>query len=105
MTPASPTERYASLPGEPGFRLDLQSADYDRDPYPLLRVLREREPIFWWPESDAFFLTRHADVVAVLGDDARFTADRRLWNRYVAPTEAERAHPVVRLQASNILSL
>ncbi|MEZ4334097.1 MAG: cytochrome P450 [Myxococcota bacterium] len=105
MTPACPVDRHAPLPGEPGFVLDIQSADYDRDPYPLLRALREREPIFWWPESEAFFLTRHADVMAVLGDDARFAADRRLWNRYVAPSEAERAHPVVRLQASNILSL
>ena len=105
MTTASPRDLRAPRPGEPGFVLDLQSAEYDRDPYPLLRALREWAPIFWWPESEAIFLTRHADVVAVLGDDVHFTADRRLWNQHAAPSEAELAHPVVRLQASNILSL
>jgi cytochrome P450 enzyme len=95
----------APQPGEEGFVLDLQSPDYDRDPYPLLRALREKAPIFFWPETGAYFLTRHADVVGVLGDDVGYTADRRLWNRYVAPSEAALAHPIVRLQASNILSL
>jgi cytochrome P450 len=94
-----------TLPGEPGFVFDLLSPEYDRDPYPLLRALRERSPIFWWPESKAYFLTRHADVLAVLGDDANFTADRRVWNHYVPPTALQQKHPVVRLQASNILSL
>lgn len=92
-------------PGEPGFVFDLLSPEYDRDPYPMLRALREQSPVFWWPESQAYFLTRHADVVAVLGDDANFTADRRIWNHYVPPTLAQQNHPVVRLQSSNILSL
>jgi len=95
----------SSAPGEPGFVFDLLSPEYDRDPYPLLRALREQSPVFWWPESKAFFLTRHADVVAVLGDDANFTADRRVWNHYVPPTLEEQKHPVVRLQSVNILSL
>ncbi len=102
--PLAPAVR-APKPGEPGFALDLLSPDYDRDPYPLLRALRERAPVYWWPEAQAFFLTRHAEVVAVLGDDARFTADRRRWNLYAAPAPEQLAHPVVRLQASNILSL
>lgn len=93
------------LPGEEGFVLDLQSAEYDRDPYPLLRALRERAPVFWWPETQAIFLTRHAEVVGVLGDDAGYSADRRQWSQYVPPSEQELAHSVVRLQASNILSL
>ncbi|MBK7949854.1 MAG: cytochrome P450 [Deltaproteobacteria bacterium] len=105
MQSTAPADRKSPRPGDPDFVFDLQSAEYDRDPYPLLRALRERAPIFWWPESQAWYLTRHADVVAVLGDDATYTADRRHWNHYNAPSEAELAHPVVRLQASNILSL
>lgn len=95
----------APLPGEEDFVLDLQSAEYDRDPYPLLRALRERMPVYWWPEVQAVFLTRHAEVVGVLGDDAGYSADRRHWSQYISPSELELAHPVVRLQASNILSL
>lgn len=90
---------------DPGFVLDLLSPEYDRDRYPLLHALREHSPVFWWPESKAYFLTRHADVQAVLADDASFSADRRLWSHYVPPTPDQRDHPIVRLQASNILSL
>lgn len=103
---STPREPQSSLPaGGSDFVFDLQSPEYDRDPYPILRALRETAPIFWWPEQEAFFLTRHADVIAVLGDDANFTADRRVWNRYVPPSPSERDHPIVRLQAANILSL
>lgn len=48
------------------------------DPYPSYAALREAGPIHWSEEffGGAWLLTRHADVEAVLRDDARFSAQR-----------------------------
>src|SRR6476661_1622615 len=43
------------------------------DPYPALRALRERDPVHW--NGHVWELTRHADVVAALGD-ARLSSAR-----------------------------
>ncbi len=56
----------------------LIDAAFLADPYPTYAALREAGPMHW---SDEFFggawvLTRHADVDAVLRDDARFSAQR-----------------------------
>jgi cytochrome P450 len=67
------------LPGEPGFVFNPLSPEYDRDPYPVLALLREHAPVYLVPGVDALFLSRHADVTAVLADEANFSADRTLW--------------------------
>jgi len=54
------------------------------DPYPYYRLMRERDPVHWNGPIRAWFLTRHADVAELLRDD-RFSADRTLSERYVAP--------------------
>ena len=89
---------------DPGFRFDPLSAEFDRDPFPVLARLREQAPVWWWELADAWVLTRHADVVAVMGDEARFSPDPRHWERY-APAPPEHArHPVVRLRDSSLFS-
>ena len=92
------------LPGEPGFVFDPLSAEYDRDPYPILAHLREHAPVFEWDAMGAIFLTRHRDVVGVLGDEEHFSGDRRLWEHHVPPPPEHANHPIIRLQASNILA-
>jgi pimeloyl-[acyl-carrier protein] synthase len=59
------------------------------DPYPYYRLMRERDPVHWNGVVRAWFLTRHADVAAMLRDD-RMSADRTRSERYVPPP-AERA--------------
>ncbi|MDH3223142.1 MAG: cytochrome P450, partial [Gemmatimonadota bacterium] len=46
-----------------------------RDPYPLFRRLRDREPVAWAPELGMWMLTRRDDIVAVLADSDLFTTD------------------------------
>src|SRR2546430_1508334 len=59
------------------------------DPYPYYRLMRERDPVHWNGAVRAWFLTRHADVAAMLRDE-RMSADRTRSERYVPPP-AERA--------------
>lgn len=92
------------LPGEPGFEFNPLSAEYDRDPYPILAVLREHAPVYRIAGVDALFLSRHRDVVEVLGDEERFSADRTLWEHWVEPPAEHANHPIVRMQRANLLA-
>lgn len=51
--------------------IDVGVLAHHPDPYPLYRLMREREPIKYSPDSNSWRLTRHADITAVLRD-ARF---------------------------------
>ncbi|MFI6318276.1 cytochrome P450 [Nonomuraea sp. NPDC050556] len=44
------------------------------DPYPGYRLLREQAPVSHLPDHDLWLVTRHADVVEVLSDPARFSS-------------------------------
>ena len=52
-------------------------ADFYANPYPVYRVLREREPIRRMPDG-SFFLTRHADLVAVYREAQAFSSDKKV---------------------------
>ena len=92
-------------PGHEGFIFDPMSPDFDRDPYPVLANLREHEPVYWWPQARGWFLTRHDDVVAVLGDEDRFSPNEIHWEYFIQPSEEVRNHPVLRIRDSSILSV
>jgi len=94
-----------TLPGESDFVFDPFTTEFERDPYPTWRVLREHAPVYWWEASNAWVLTRHADIVAVMRDEDRFSADRRVWEHYQEPPPEFRDHPVGRMAETNILSL
>lgn len=66
------------------FRFNPFSQAYYQDPYPLLRRLREEDPVHW-----AFFnmwvVTRYPDVVEVMKDRNKYSADHILdWDGYTA---------------------
>ncbi|MDB5045248.1 MAG: cytochrome [Deinococcus sp.] len=50
----------------PTLALPLTDAAFVRDPYPLLAQIREETPAFRDPQLNRVFLTRHADISAVL---------------------------------------
>jgi cytochrome P450 len=56
----------------------LVSADFVRDPYPLLDVLRERDPVYWSDSLGAWVLTRYHDIVATFKDVATYSNEGRL---------------------------
>lgn len=60
-------------------RLDLRAlpADFYANPYPVYAWLREHEPVRRMPDG-SYFLTRHADLVAVYRDAQSFSSDKKV---------------------------
>lgn len=59
------------------FDLRQLPSDFLANPYPVYAALREREPIRAMPDG-TWFLTRHADLVAVYRDPATFSSDKHV---------------------------
>jgi cytochrome P450 len=59
--------------------LDLRALppDFYANPYPVYDVLREKSPVRLMPDG-SFFLTRHADLVAVYRDAQTFSSDKKI---------------------------
>jgi len=59
--------------------LDLRAlpADFLNNPYPVYAALRESEPFKRMPDG-SYFLTRHADLVAVYRDAKVFSSDKQV---------------------------
>src|SRR6187402_1021121 len=59
--------------------LDLRAlpADFYANPYPVYAALREHEPVRRMPDG-SYFLTRHADAVAVYRDAQTFSSDKKV---------------------------
>jgi cytochrome P450 len=54
-----------------GSRVRLDAMSYD--PYPVLKALQEQEPISWIAELEAWFVTRHSDIMAILLDSTTYS--------------------------------
>jgi len=54
---------------------DWRSPEVLRDPYPVYRKLREVSPVYFDEQRRRWLLTRHEDIVAVLRDNERFSAE------------------------------
>jgi cytochrome P450 len=50
----------------------IDLVELDRDPYPIYATMRENEPVCYVPELKMYFVTRYADVTAVLQDTEHF---------------------------------
>ncbi|WP_249931342.1 cytochrome P450 [Ramlibacter sp. 2FC] len=60
-----------------GFDLRQLPADFLANPCPVYQVLRETEPVRRMPDG-SYFLTRHADLVAVYRDAQTFSSDKQV---------------------------
>ncbi|MGA8513454.1 MAG: cytochrome P450 [Burkholderiaceae bacterium] len=69
MTPARAREIAAS------FDLRQLPADFLTNPYPVYAALRESDPVKHMPDG-SYFITRHADLMAVYRDAATFSSDK-----------------------------
>nr|WP_144329135.1 cytochrome P450 [Tepidimonas charontis] len=68
-------ERAEAIAAE--FDLRRLPPDFLANPYPVYAVLRERDPVRTMPDG-SWFLTRHADLVAVYRDAATFSSDKHV---------------------------
>ena len=56
----------------------LVSDEFMQDPYPLLRQLREEDPVHWSDSIGGWILTRYDDIVITFKDTAHFSNEGRL---------------------------
>ena len=75
ITPTMSAERAQAIAAS----LDLRQlpADFLANPYPVYAALRERSPMHRMPDG-SFFLTHHADLVAVYRDAHTFSSDKQV---------------------------
>jgi cytochrome P450 len=71
MSPARAQEIAAA------FDLRALPPDFYADPYPVYDVLRTQSPVHLMPDG-SYFLTRHADLVAVYRDASTFSSDKKI---------------------------
>lgn len=50
------------------FRFDPYSPAVDADPFPFYKTLRDEHPLFWSEDANMWVLSRHADIMAALGN-------------------------------------
>jgi cytochrome P450 len=63
---------------------ELDSPEVKKDPFPLLRRLRQEDPIHYVESMDLWLVSRYEDI-AHLYMEPRLTGDRRKWSHYKQP--------------------
>ncbi|MBX5450932.1 cytochrome P450 [Thermogemmatispora sp.] len=84
---------------------DVQRPEYLANPYPLYHRLRERDPIYWDEEMNAWVLTRYADVVAVLRDPRFSSAWGTLETAWMPEELRPQLEPALRAVSRQMLFL
>jgi cytochrome P450 len=74
-TPTMSHERAQQIAA--GFDLRALPADFYANPYPVYALLREQAPVRTMPDG-SFFLSRHADLIAVYRDAQLFSSDKKV---------------------------
>ncbi len=62
----------------------LDSPEVKNNPYPVLRRLREEDPVHYVEQMDCWLVSRYKDIYD-LYTDPRLTGDRRKWEYYQQP--------------------
>jgi pimeloyl-[acyl-carrier protein] synthase len=70
--------KFSQMLEVPDIDAALVSADFVRDPYALLDVLRERDPVHWSGSLGAWVLTRYDDIVTTFKDVDSYSNEGRL---------------------------
>ena len=79
------------------FDLRVLPPDFYANPYPVYAALRSHSPIQRMPDG-SYFLTRHADLVAVYRDAQTFSSDKKVeFEPKYGSTSALYAHHTTRL--------
>jgi cytochrome P450 len=73
---------------------DLFTPEAANDPTPLLHRIRAESPVSWIPALNAYLVTRHADILAVLKDRRLANANLTQGFDRLSPAEQEELLPV-----------
>ena len=75
---------------------ELVSDEFLDDPYPLLRQLREEDPVYWSESIGGWIVTRYNDIIPTFRDVAHFSNEGRLAKavEYLSPEDREKVAPL-----------
>ncbi|MEM9622296.1 MAG: cytochrome P450 [Pseudomonadota bacterium] len=59
--------------------MQLVSADYAADPFPLMSILRDNYPCYRDWVNNCYWVSGYNDVTSIFSDDANFTSRSKLW--------------------------
>jgi cytochrome P450 len=90
------TQERPTCPFVDGVPFDPIRPEQVLNPYPWLQAARAKTPLFYMPESGAWCVTRHEDVLAVLRDTDRFSSAKVVEKRPLPGLEDSlpEGHPV-----------
>ncbi|HSK03073.1 MAG TPA: cytochrome P450, partial [Kofleriaceae bacterium] len=60
------------------FKFDPNAAEFDLDPFPTYKYMRENVPVYWWADAQGWVCTRYRDVLTLLRDK-RFSVELKDW--------------------------
>jgi cytochrome P450 len=66
------------------FVFDPNTPEFNFDPFPTLSYMRDNVPVYWWPQTHSWVVTRYEDVHLLLRDP-RFSVELRHYEN--APPE------------------
>lgn len=72
------------------FIFDPYSFEYERNPHPVLKIMREQYPAYWWSPGPGWIFTRYEDCVTILRDK-RFSSMPSLWENYQPKEQTEKS--------------
>jgi cytochrome P450/2-keto-3-deoxy-L-rhamnonate aldolase RhmA len=71
------------------FKFDPNAPEFDLDPFPTYKYMRENVPVYWWAEAQGWVCTRYQDVLTLLRD-RRFSVELKDWEHGPADQPDER---------------
>lgn len=60
------------------FKFDPNAPEFDVDPFPTYKYMRENMPVYWWPDAQGWVVTRYRDLSMLLRDK-RFSVEVKDW--------------------------
>jgi cytochrome P450 len=73
----------------------LVSQEFTKNPYPILRQMREENPVYWSEAVGAWILTRYDDIIATFKDTESYSNENRLGKAvvYLSPEKRLKFKP------------
>jgi 4-hydroxy-2-oxoheptanedioate aldolase len=71
------------------FKFDPNAPEFDVDPFPTYKYMRENVPVYWWPEAQGWVVTRYDDMLTLL-KDRRYSVEVEHWENGPPPQPDEK---------------
>ncbi len=71
------------------FKFDPNAPEFDIDPFPTYKYMRENLPVYWWPEGQGWVVTRYHDMLTLL-KDRRYSVEVEHWEHGPPPQPDDR---------------